>query len=315
MRGLSDSMSGWPETSQVAPSPEMSAWIAEFQARMGGGFPVDLQARRAAGRRLAVARPIAADIVFAAADVGGVPCEWAWRADVTAGHVLLYLHGGGYVSGSAANVRPFAGALSAACRAHILAPDYRLAPEDPFPAAVEDAVACYSGLIDTGTPSSQIVIGGASAGGGLAVAALLVLRERGLPLPAGCLLASPWLDLALTSASMRAEVCPEPLITWTESRRFAELYLAGHDPRDPLASPLYASLRGLPPMHIELSRPERVADEVRAFAGRAASDGVEVSCVETPGAIHAFVFNAPTTPEAAHAYRRVAARCADWLRP
>lgn len=307
-------MSGWPEAGQAAPSPQMSAWIADFRRRMDGAFPADLQARRAAGRRLAAARPVG-DLVLAAARVGGVPGEWARRADVGAGHVVLYLHGGGYVSGSAAGVRPFAGALSAACRARIFTPDYRLAPENPFPAAVEDAVTCYDALIEAGTPAGRIVIGGASAGGGLAVAALLVLRDSGRPLPAGCLLASPWLDLALTTASMRAESCPEPLITLAESRRFAEFYLAGHDPRDPLASPCYARLHGLPPIHIELSRPERVADEVRAFASRAASAGVEVSCAETPGAIHAFVFNAPGTPEATHAYQRIAARCACWLGP
>ena len=184
---------------------------------------------------------------LAAADAGGVPAEWV-TAGVADGRVVMYLHGGAYQLGSPATLRHLVALLSAAAQARAFSVDYRLAPEHPFPAAVDDAVAAYRWLLAAGHDPASIAIAGDSAGGGLTLATLVALRDSGDRLPAAAVAMSPWTDLALTGESLRTRADADVMITPAGMQQTATLYLAGADPRHPYASPLYADLHGLPPI-------------------------------------------------------------------
>lgn len=208
--------------------------------------------------------------------LAGVPGEWV-EATATPGNgiTLLYLHGGGYIACSPRTHRAVT-SLFARKGFHVFAPDYRLAPEHPFPAAVNDARAVYGALLDTGSSPARLVVAGDSAGGGLALALMLSLREHGMPLPAAAALFSPLTDLAGTGASL---ICNSRSCAMFHGERIAkgaELYLAGADPRTPLASPLYGDLRGLPPLLIHVGADEVLLDDSTRLAQRACDAGVQV---------------------------------------
>lgn len=236
--------------------------------------------------------------------IGGVPGEWVEAQTPSAsGVTLLYLHGGGYVGCSVETHRP----ITAGFALHglrVFAPEYRMAPEHRFPAAVEDAVAVYRGLIDQGIPAGRMVVGGDSAGGGLALSMLVSLRDAGVALPAAVALFSPWTDLAATGDSLRENDQRCALFRGDTIARAAGYYLGSADPRNPLASPLYADLAGLPPMLIHVGENEVLLDDSRRLADRARTAGVRVDLKIWPVVPHDWPL-VPAMPEARQSLREV----------
>ncbi len=226
-----------------------------------------------AGQRL---RP-AADVRWSAVDAGGVAGEWVTVPGVDGEHAVLYLHGGGYVGGSAMSHRNITGELSRAARLRVLAIDYRLAPEHPFPAAVDDAVAAYTWLLGQGVSPRRVAIAGDSAGGGLTVSTLLALRERGLPAPAAAVCLSPWVDLEGLGSTIKTHAHLDPMLMPAGIVVMARHYVGEHgDLRHPLCSPIHADLSGLPPLLVQVGGLEvllddavRLVDRVRAAGGEA----------------------------------------------
>jgi acetyl esterase/lipase len=222
----------------------------------------------------------------------------------------LYLPGGAYHLGSPARLRGLVALLSAAAQARMLSVGYRLAPEHPFPAAVEDALTAYRWLVAGGQDTRQVVISGDSSGGGLALATLVALRDVGDPLPGAAAVMSPWTDLDLSGESLRSRAAVEVLLTPDGAREAADWYLAGQDPRHPYASPLYADLHGLPPVLIQAGDAEILRDDSVRFAAAARVAGVDVTLEiwpEMPQVWHAF---AGLLPEADEAVERIGR----WLR-
>lgn len=222
--------------------------------------------------------------------IHGVPAEWVIAPDADPARRILYLHGGGYLSGTPGAYREFTSMLSAVTGCVVLASDYRVGPEHPFPAAVEDATAAYrwlrqQGPVDTG-PCAASYIMGDSAGGGLTLAALLALRDAGDPLPNGGVTISAYTDLAHTGASVRSRTAVDPIAPPSWLPDYAAGYLAGADPREPLASPLYADLAGLPPLLMQVGDAELLLDDTARVAARARVAGVDVRCQVWPEMIH-----------------------------
>lgn len=229
--------------------------------------------------------------------IGGVPGEWQ-RPRVSIGErVILYLHGGGYAIGSPATHRDMVGGIADAANARAFILDYRLGPEHPFPGAVEDAVAAYRGLLDLGHTPAQIVIAGDSAGGGLTVATLVSLKDQGVPLPAAGVCISPWVDLTLSGKSMQTKADADPLLRPEALRWMGELYLAGQDPRSPLASPLFANLSGLPPLLIHVGSEEVLLDDALRLNEKAKISGVSTTLQVWDGMMHVWHLMALMIPE------------------
>ena len=231
--------------------------------------------------------PAAPDVRTENATVGGVRGWWCRPADAHPHVAILFLHGGTYVVGTARASRNFASQIASRARAATFIPEYRLAPEHPFPAAVYDSLSAYGGLVDQGT--ERIALVGESAGGGLALVLLSMATERAtttLPCPRGAAVISPWTDLALTGESMKTRADADPLLTRDGRQRAARLYLAGHDAIDPLASPLYGALSGLPPIRIDVGEDEILLDDSRRYAKRARAAGVDVTLAIWQGMPH-----------------------------
>jgi len=242
-------------------------------------------------------------ILITPQNIGGVPGEWV-EAGVPPGATMLYLHGGGYVACSAEMHRPITvGFANNGLR--VFAPDYRMAPEHLFPAAVDDAVAVYQALLAQGIPPSKIFAGGDSAGGGLALAMLISLRDSGVPLPAAVALFSPWTDLAATGDSLRTNDRSCAMFHGANIRKGAGFYLGDADPRNPLASPLYADLANLPPMLIHVGKDETLLDDSTRLADRARAAGVRVEMKIWPVVPHAWQL-VPAMPEARQSLREAA---------
>ncbi|HAJ36252.1 MAG TPA: hypothetical protein DCL15_11215, partial [Chloroflexi bacterium] len=224
--------------------------------------------------------------------------EWLTPPHVDARRVVLYLHGGGYVSGSPATHLAVTTQLAQAAGARLFALDYRLAPEHPFPAALEDAWAVYWWLLtEEHVAPAQIVVAGDSAGGGLTLALLLALRDAGMPLPAGAVGLSPWLDLTLSGATLTANAATDYL-NRDILRASAQMYSQGHVLDDPLLSPLYADLRGLPPLLLQAGGAEMLLDDSRRFAMRAHAAGVDVKLAIFPHMVHVWHFTWRIEPQA-----------------
>lgn len=215
--------------------------------------------------------------------------EWVFGSGVAPvpQPVVLYLHGGGFTAGTAPAYRGLASRISTAAARPTLTADYRLAPEEPFPAALDDCVATYRWLVEqAGAPADRVVLVGDSAGGNLVVAMMLRLRDAGLPLPAAGVCVSPVFDLALTGESVTARADRDPCILPESLRRCASAYLGDADPRTLLASPLYADLAGLPPLLLQVGSEEMLRDDSVRLADRATASGVDVTLEEWPGMIH-----------------------------
>jgi len=221
-----------------------------------------------------------------AADANGVKAEWTSTEEADPQSVVMYLHGGGYIAGSMKSHRHMVAQAGREAGSRTMSLDYRLAPEHPFPAAIEDTVAGYRFLLSRGFPATRIAIAGDSAGGGLAIALLVSLRDAGLPLPACAWCVSPWVDLEGTGASMTAKAMVDPMVQQPYLVELAEAYLGGVDPRTPLAAPLYADLRGLPPILIQVGSAETLLDDAVRLAGAAGSADVRVRLEVWPDMIH-----------------------------
>ena len=240
-------------------------------------------------------------------DAGGVSAEWSVADGADQDKVILYVHGGGYVMGSAGSHRDMTGRLSQAAGARVLSLNYRLAPEHPFPAPVDDAVAAYRWLLGQGVQASNIAIAGDSAGGGLALAALIAIRDAGEPSPAAGIGISPWVDMEGTGESMTTRAAVDPVVQKEGLLGMAKLYLGGADPKDPLAAPLHANLAGLPPLLIQVGDAETLLDDSTRIAERAQKADVDVTLKiwdEMPHVWHLF---APILPEGQQAIEEIGA--------
>ena len=260
---------------------------------------------RAGFEQIAAALPVAPDVKCEPAKAGGVPAEWVTAPGADSGRAILYLHGGGYVIGSLNTHRAFAGMLSRAAQARVLVIDYRLAPEHPHPAAVDDSVAAYRWMLSSGLSASRIAVGGDSAGGGLTVATLVAIRDGAMPTPAAGVCLSPWIDLEALGESMTTRSEADPIVQKPALLQMAAMYLGGKNPRTPLAAPLYADLSGLPPMLIQVGTSETLLDDAMRLAERARKAGVNVTYEPWEGMIHVWQIFAPMLDEGAQAINRI----------
>ena len=244
---------------------------------------------------------VPASVRITAAQVNGIPGEWV-ESPNSADVVMLYLHGGGYFGCSAETHRPITVWFSLH-GFRVFAANYRLAPENRFPAAVDDAVAAYRGLLADGHSPRRIVVAGDSAGGGLALSLMLALREAGTPLPAAAALFSPWTDLAATGESIRTNAARCAMFHGADIGPSARYYLAGTDPRNPLASPLFADLSGLPPLLIHVGADECLRDDSTRAAEKARAAGVLAELKIWPVVPHAWQLALQVLPEARQSLR------------
>lgn len=237
-------------------------------------------------------------------NIGGLPAEWIIPAGGTKARVILYAIGGGYVSGSCHDHRSIVAKLAKESGISILLYEHRLAPEHPYPAALEDSIAAYRWLLDQGVSPASIVIVGESAGGGLCLAALLALRDMKVPLPAGAVAMSPWTDLKLTGESYRtkAKVCLSPK---GMAAVCTKLYVGDNDPGLPYISPLYGDLHGLPPILINVGEYDTLLDDSTRFAAKAKEAGVDITLRVGEGMIHCYPLLAPLFPEATQAMNEI----------
>ena len=254
--------------------------------------------RRAQYERAEKVFPASPDVVIERVTAGAAPAEWLRPPSARPGHVVLYLHGGGYVIGSPRSHRHLAAAIASAAGTDGLLLDYRLAPEHPFPAALDDAVAAYRWLLDQGIAAEHIAVAGDSAGGGLTVATLLALRDARLPRPAAGVCISPWVDLTCSGGSYRSKAGVDPIVRQAGVAEMARAYLGSTDPRSPLASPLFADLRGLPPLLIHVGSDEVLLDDAIGLAERAKAAGVEATLQEWDRMIHVWHWFLPLLDEA-----------------
>ena len=272
----------------------------------------DVEAMRERFDKLGSFLPTPEDALVEAVDANGVAAERVAAPGAGQGRIL-YLHGGGYVIGSAATHRTLAYGLSRASGAEALVLDYRLAPEHPFPAAVDDAVAGYEHLLGRGTAPGDVAVAGDSAGGGLVVAALVAIRERGLPMPAAAVAISPWVDMEALGETITTRAEADPMVEQTRLLKLAEYYLAGADPKSPLAAPLYADLAGLPPLLIQVGDAEILLSDSTRLAQRAEAAGVDVTLEISDRMIHVWHLFAPMLSEGREAVARAGGFIAERL--
>ncbi len=300
---------------------DIKAMMFERRNQMSGSPRPSVEELRAGMEQMMGALPAVEGVVTEPVDAGGVPAEWttaegrhaagpssAGPSSAGVRGTILYLHGGGYFQGSVATHRRLVASLCLAAGTRGLSVDYRLAPEHPHPAAVEDAVAAYRWLIGpAGEDPSRVIVAGDSAGGGLSAALLLALRDAGDPLPAGAYLISPWTDLASTGESLKTRAEADPMIDPSDSKRITSYYVPDGDLRNPLVSPLYADLTDLPPLLVHVGDAEVLLDDAVRFADRARAAGVPVELEVWPEAFHVFQMLAGLLPEADEAIAQAGA--------
>ena len=269
-------------------------------------FPADsdVNEQRRLLRELLSAQPLPADVTVTAAALGGVPTAEITVDGIEPRHVVLYFHGGVYVMGDAFLAADLASQVGRRTHAKVISVDYRLAPEHPYPAAVDDALAAYEALLDDGIAPSDIVFAGESAGGGLAIATLVNARDHGLPLPAAAFVMSPYADLTLAGTTMETKREVDPLLSREALQARVPDYTSGQDAALGLISPIFADLSGLPPLIIQAGTHEVLLDDAVRLAQRAATADVEVTLDITPGVPHVFQAYHPILDEAAAALDR-----------
>lgn len=280
---------------------EKIATLRALRAAAAGQPAPTLAENRAAFDARGDQYPLPGDAAVTEVDAGGVPAAWIAVPGADPGRVLLYLHGGGYQIGSFRSHAELAARLGRASGRRVLLPEYRLAPEHPFPAAVDDALAVWRWLRTAQRlDASAVAVAGDSAGGGLAVAMMTVLRDGAEDLPAAAVLMSPWTDLSGSGASMTERADEDPIFVPDTLRRLAAAYLAGADPGNPLASPLFARLDGLPPLLIQVGTAELLLSDAEELAKSAAAAGVDVTVQAGEGLPHVYP-GMLGTPEATEA--------------
>ena len=269
-------------------------------------FPVgsDVSEQRRLLRELLSAQPLPADVRVTAAALGAVPTAEITVDGIEPRHVVLYFHGGVYALGDAFQAAGLAAQVGRRTRAKVISVDYRLSPEHPYPAAVDDALAAYDALLDNGTAPSDIAFAGESAGGGLAVATLVNARDHGLPLPAAAFVMSPYADLTLAGTTMETKREVDVLMSRENLQSRVPDYTAGQDAALGLISPVFADLSGLPPLIIQAGTHEVLLDDAVRLARQAATADVEVTLDVTPGVPHVFQAYHQILDEAAAALDR-----------
>jgi monoterpene epsilon-lactone hydrolase len=263
---------------------QLDAVLRQGRLDTGGEVP----AVRAAFNDVMSRVPVAPDVQQKPTTIGGVDAIEVTISGTSPENVILYFHGGVYVIGSAATSIPLVGDLARRSGATVITVDYRLAPEDPYPAAVDDARAAYEGLLGQGIDPGRVALSGDSAGGGLAVATLLALRAASTPLPSCAFLMSPYVDLTLSGETLTEKEALDPVLTPDGLRVRVPDYLAGADASDPLISPVFGDLSGLPPLLIQVGTHEILLSDALRLAGRAAVADVPVTLEVTPGVPHVF---------------------------
>jgi len=267
-------------------------------------FDSDVSEQRRLLKELASTQPLPTDVTVTAAALGGVPTAEITVEGIEPRHVVLYFHGGVYVIGDAFQAADLASQVGRRTDAKVISVDYRLAPEHPYPAAVDDALAAYQALLDSGIAPSDIAFAGESAGGGLAVATLVNARDHGLPLPVAAFLMSPYADLTLAGRTMETKGEVDPLLSREALEPRVADYTAGEDAALGLISPIFADLTGLPPLIIQAGTHEVLLDDAFRLAQRAVTAEVEVTLGITPGVPHVFQAYYPILDEAAAALDR-----------
>jgi epsilon-lactone hydrolase len=273
--------------------------------------PVGWTQRRQRIEEVGSVWPVAEDIKRERVDIGGMPAEWSIAPGSDASRVLLYFHGGGYCSGSILSHRRLVTEAGRAAKARTLAIEYRLAPEHPFPAALDDALSAWNFLQKSGIAAQHIAVGGDSAGGGLTVALIERLRDIGETVPGCAWLISPWTDLTLSGSTLVTKDAVDPIIHKAYLAELVEAYLpAAMSRRDPRVSPLYAELTGLPPTLIQIGDCETLLDDSTRFAAAAGAANVAVTLEIWPDMIHAWpMWNAHLEPG-----RRALANAGEFIR-
>lgn len=250
--------------------------------------------------------PTNKDVKLTRTKIGEIPCEWVLAPGADSDVRLLYLHGGGWVSGSGGNYLPLAADISVAAKCAVLLPDYRLAPEHPFPAGLEDCIAAHDWLVANGpsgpAPAKATFVAGDSAGGNLTLATLLALRDRKRPIPAGGIAISAATDFTLASDSLKT--VEDPIISARTMPEFRDRYLGQTDPRNPLASPVFGNFQGLPPLLIQVGEHEMLRDDSVRVAKKARADGIPAKLEVWPGMVH--VFHIRGLPESREAIEQIA---------
>lgn len=284
-------------------SAVLGFWIK--QLRLFGGDDQDLKRMRARFDRLSAKSRPHRGVQAILVEAGGVPAEWLIPAGAPDEGVLLYFHGGAWFMGSTDTHRMLVSSLALASGVRALSINYRLAPEHPFPAGLEDCLAAYHWLLRSGISPAKIIVVGDSAGGNLALAMLVALRAAGDPLPAGAVALSPVTDLTFSSESMKSHRHLDPFFGEAGSLNVVKDYLDGQDPRQPLISPLYADLSHLPPLLIHVGDHEVLLDDSLRFGEAAKRAGVAVEVVVWQGMFHVFQVFAPILPEAKQALKQI----------
>ncbi|MBU2547809.1 MAG: alpha/beta hydrolase [Proteobacteria bacterium] len=287
------------------PSPEFAGVLQLLASMPEPEAGITFEERRAGFEEHTSVLAPAADVSVEPTRVGDMAAEWIFTPNAHEDRVVLYFHGGGYAIGSLNTHREMVSHIARAARARVLLVDYRLAPEHPFPAAVEDAKAAYRHLLDRGAAPGRMVLAGDSAGGGLTVAALVALRDQGVSLPAAGICLSPWVDLAGEGDSMTGKAEADPTVGYDDLQVFVRAYLGDRDPKTPLASQLYADLSGLPPLLIQVGTSEVLLDDSTRLAKRAEQAGVEATLETWEEMVHVWHFFASMLPEGREAVERI----------
>jgi monoterpene epsilon-lactone hydrolase len=293
----------WSRLNQMSIRTRILHTLVAWQ--MSGWARGSIEAQRARQERAIRTVRLPADIHCRPVNVAGIPAEWIEAPGADSG-VLFYLHGGAFALGSIDISREWVARLARATHTRALSIGYRLAPEHPYPAALDDATAAYLWLLKQGVEPSQIFLAGESAGGGLALSMLVRLRDAGHPLPAGAVCISPWADLALTGDSIQDKAQADPILAPSDLDTYAGYYAGKFERTEPLLSPLYADLQGLPPLLIQVGKDEILLDDAVRCAGKARQAGVDVTLETWEGMFHVFHM-LPFLPETKRALESIAA--------
>lgn len=283
------------------------AWIIKKIMKKVVPRDEDFNLRRKKTDELGRKSSLAKNVKIQQVQLDGVTCEWAYLENAPLDKVILFLHGGGFCIGSIDTYRHYTSRLAKATGIRVLYVEYRLAPENPFPGAVEDIISVYQSLLSQGISSENIILVGDSAGAGLCLSSSLALRDNGEPLPAALVLFSPWTDLTLTSKSLETNAKKDPLVSLDDQKRLVTAYAKGKDVKNPLISPRFGNFNGFPPILIHTCEDEILLDDSLNFVEKAKKDGIEVTLKLWKGMFHVFSIFPDHTPEGKKSLKEVVA--------
>ncbi|NHI94224.1 MAG: alpha/beta hydrolase [Candidatus Lokiarchaeota archaeon] len=294
----------WAELFMVSKELEMIIKFLRKNQILGVDIPVE-QARQFLNKLTSMTKPHK-DINIEAFNIKSISAEWISAPDAQSDKIILYLHGGGYVTGSIDTHRAFISSLSQKIKCHCLSIDYRLAPENPFPAALDDAITAYRWLIEEKMiHPSNLIIAGESAGGGLTLSTIMKIKKIGLALPSACMVFSPWADLLNTGATLKTKKEEDPFLSPEVLFKFSKMYYANDDPKNPLISPLYGDFKDFPPLLIQVGTSEILLSDSTRVAERAKEAGVDVTIEQYNQMIHAFQLFESFVPEGKEAMNKI----------